>query len=105
MAIYRLRVVYKVFLGLCLVLLIVLLSTEIFFSFAEDNAQHDDSANPVGSIQWAENSEGFQEGEGKKFDFQEVDENWIDRYSEGGLTVEVGCDLLRCKRTEVVETL
>lgn len=104
MAIYRLRTVYKVFLGLCLVLLTVLLSTEIFFSFPEGDASHDDlSANPKGFIQWSENSEGFQEGEGKKFDFLEVDENWIDRYSEGGLTMALSAvgSGSRCKLTEV----
>lgn len=101
MALYRLRTVYKVFLGLCLVLLTVLLSTEIFFSFSEGDASHDVlSANPKGFIQWPENSEGFQEGEGKKFDFLEVDENWIDRYSEGGLTMALNAigSGFRCER-------
>lgn len=85
MAILRLRFSYKVhvFLGLCLVLLIVLLSTEVYFSFTGDS----DGPEPVGFFQREVNSKGLQEGEHKVFDFLVVDENWIDRYSEGGLTL------------------
>lgn len=99
MAIVRLSCTfYKVLLGLCL-LLIVLLSVEIFFSFSDDDNPYEGNAKAVGLVQRKENSDGFQEGEAKLFDFLEVDENWTDRYSEGGLTSNCGCKL-----TEIHET-
>ena len=92
---------YKVLLGLCL-LLIVLLSVEIFFSFSDDDNPYEGGAKPVGLVQRKENSDGFQEGEAKLFDFLEVDENWTDRYSEGGLTSSCGCKLTEIHETRIL---
>ena len=68
-------------------LLIVLLSTEIFLSFADDDASYDGGTEPIDLNSWKKSSQGFQEGESKVFDFIEIDENWTDGYSEGGTTL------------------
>ena len=105
MAISRLRTsFFKVCLGICLVLLAVLFAAEIFYGFPDGDYHFDDAADPADLVNFQENSEGFHsEGEAKKFDFLEVDENWIDRYSEGGLafvvTILVGCNG-GCRLTE-----
>lgn len=68
-------------------LMVVLLSTEFLFRLDNDNAPYDDSIEALDVIQWKKNSEGIKEEEDKIFfNFLDVDENWKERYSEGGNT-------------------
>ena len=58
--------------------------------FSEDTVIYGDDTEEADSVRWleVENSEGFQKGDGNiSFDYLEVDENWIDGYSEGGLNL------------------
>ena len=79
MAVFRLWTFYRVFLGLCLALAVSLLFTELLLS-----SNNDDSLVAVGDIQWTENDERIKKEDDKVFNFLEVDENWKERYSEGG---------------------
>ena len=79
MAVFRSWTFYRVFLGLCLVLAVFLLFTELLLSSSSD-----DSLVAVDDIQWTENDERIKKEDDKIFNFLEVDENWKERYSEGG---------------------
>lgn len=83
MEVFRLWSFYRVFLGLCFVLAIVLLSTELFLSFDSDGVPYDEDVEAVDGIQWKEDSARIKEEENKIFNFLDVDENWKERYSEG----------------------
>lgn len=87
MAGFRSWTSYRVFLGLCLVLTVVLLSTNIYFSFDNNETPFDDVLERVDVFQWSKDSDGIKgkETDDKIFSFLEVDENWNERYSEGGL--------------------
>lgn len=72
--------------GLCFALAVLLLFTEFQLSFNSDEAPYDDSLEAVDDIQWTENDEieRINKGDDKIFNFLDVDENWKERYSEGG---------------------
>lgn len=58
---------------------------EIFFYFFEDYVFLEEGSGTIDSIQWLGNREESMRGEEpRSFDYLEVDENWIDLYSEGG---------------------
>lgn len=86
MAVFSLCTFYRAFLGLCFALAVLLLFTELQLSFNSDEARYDDSLEAVDDIQWTENDEieRINKGDEKIFNFLEVDENWKERYSEGG---------------------
>jgi len=84
MAVFRLWTFYRVFWGLCFALAVLLLFTEFFLGFENDEARNEDSLVVVDDIQWTENDERIKKGDNKIFNFLEVDENWKERYSEGG---------------------
>ena len=85
MAIWRFRIsFYKVILGSCLVLLIVLFAGEIFYSFSDEELHFDDAAARVDVIKLKDDSDE----PGKEYDFLEVDENWTEGYSEGVLALD-----------------
>lgn len=86
MAIWRFRIsFYKVILGSCLVLLIVLFAGEIFYSFSDEELHFDDAAARVDVIKLKDDSDE----PGKEYDFLEVDENWTEGYSEGVLALDI----------------
>lgn len=86
MAIWRFRIsFYKVILGSCLVLLIVLFAGEIFYSFSDEELHFDDAAARVDVIKLKDDSDE----PGKEYDFLEVDENWTEGYSEGVLVLDI----------------
>lgn len=86
MAIWRFRIsFFKVILGSCLVLLIVLFAGEIFYSFSDEELHFDVTAARVDLIKLNDGSDE----PGKEYDFLEVDENWTEDYSEGVLSVDV----------------
>lgn len=87
MAVFRLWTFYRVFLGLCFALAVLLLFTEFLFGFENGEARNEDSLVAVDDIQWTENDERIKKGDDKIFNFLEVDENWKERYSEGGRSV------------------
>lgn len=71
-------------LKICLLILIGLFPVEVFFYFFEDYVFLGEGSGTIDSIQWPSNTEEFLQGEEfRTFDYQEVDENWIDHYSEG----------------------
>lgn len=72
------------FLGLCFVLAVVLLSTELFLSFDSDDTPHVECIEAADGSQSKEDRETIKE-ENRIFSFLEVDENWKERYSEGVL--------------------
>ena len=74
----RLGTFYRVFLGLCLALAVSLLFIEFLLS------SNSGSLVVVDDIQWTENDERIKKEDDKIFNFLEVDENWKERYSEGG---------------------
>lgn len=84
MAVIRLRTFYRVFLGICFALAVVLLSAELLFSFSSDEAPYDGILEAVDDIQWKEHGERIKKEDDKIFNFLDVDENWKERYSEGG---------------------
>ena len=63
-------------------LTILLLSTNIFLSFDDDETFFDEGGEVIQS--WSVDAVGIKETEDKIFNFLEVDENWNERYSEGG---------------------
>lgn len=73
---------FRKFVVLCLVLTILLLSTNIFLSFDDDETFFDEGGEVIQS--WSVDAVGIKETEDKIFNFLEVDENWNERYSEGG---------------------
>lgn len=85
MEVFRLWSFYRVFLGLCFVLAVILLSTELFLSFDSDDTPYDGSVEAVNGIQWQDDSIRIKEDENRIFNFLDVDENWKERYSEGVL--------------------
>lgn len=84
MAVFRLWTFYRVFLGLCFALAVSLLFIELLLSSNNDEARYDDSLVAVDDIQWMESDERVKKEDDKIFNFLEVDENWKERYSEGG---------------------
>lgn len=84
MAVFRLWTFYRVFLGICFALAVVLLSAELLFSFSSDEAPYDGILEAVDDIQWKEHGERIKKEDDKIFNFLDVDENWKERYSEGG---------------------
>lgn len=87
MAVFRLRTFYGVFLGLCFALAVSLLFTELLLSSNNDEARYDDNLVVVDDIQWTENDERIKKEDEKIFNFLEVDENWKERYTEGGFCI------------------
>ena len=84
MAVCRLWTFYRIFLGLCFASAVLLLFAELLLIFNSEEARYGDSLEAVDDIQWAENDERIKKEDDKIFNFLEVDENWKERYSEGG---------------------
>ncbi|XP_074621062.1 GDP-fucose protein O-fucosyltransferase 3-like [Acropora palmata] len=73
-------------LKICLLILIGLFPVEVFFYFFEDYVFLGEGSRTIDSIQRPGNTEEFLQGEEfRSFQYQEVDENWIDHYSEEGV--------------------
>ncbi|KAL9972349.1 hypothetical protein ACROYT_G018634 [Oculina patagonica] len=82
MEVFRLWSFFRVFLGLCFVLAVILLSTELFLIFDSDDTPYDGGVEAVDGIQWQDDSVRIKEDENRIFNFLDVDENWKERYSE-----------------------
>ncbi|XP_068702960.1 alpha-(1,3)-fucosyltransferase 10-like isoform X1 [Montipora capricornis] len=78
----------KILSAFSLLTLIALFCAEIYLIFSEDTVIYGDDTEEADSVRWleVENRERFQQGDGNiSFDYPEVDENWIDGYSEEGV--------------------